>query len=236
MTESSPKRSSIKRVAEFIASVGEGNKFKKMELFAAVEGVSQADRRMRDLREMGWEIDNYKVNPNISPDEYLIKKIGVRIDLGEPRPKSARKSITGPKRRRIFERDGHTCQVCGAPAGVPFPDDPSRVAILTIGHIVPKAWGGPDDDGNLRAECQRCGDESRNITKKPPTADEVLVRAQHVGSLKEKRRLFGWMQAGRRSLDDTEDIFNDWAKLPHAQRLEVMSKFAQQVITDMDAK
>lgn len=84
-----------------------------MELFKAVPDVAQADRRMRDLREMGWAIDNYKMNQNIPPNEYLVKTIGVRIDQGEKRPKT-RKGISGPQRRRILERDGHACQVCGA--------------------------------------------------------------------------------------------------------------------------
>jgi hypothetical protein len=48
-----------------------------------VPEVAQADRRMRDLRGMGWVIDNYKVNSNLKPDEYLLKSIGVRVDLGE---------------------------------------------------------------------------------------------------------------------------------------------------------
>lgn len=234
MNESSSVRpSSGVRVAEFIASVGEGSKFSKMELFNAVPGVSQADRRMRDLREMGWVIDNYKVNPSLKPDEYLLKKIGVRIHEGERRPKSVRKNITGPKRRRILERDGHTCQVCGVPAGMDFPNEPGRKAVLTIGHIIPNNRGGSDDESNLRAECTRCGDQARDITTDPPSADSIFTRAQHVGGLKEKKRLYGWMVAGHRTLGDTEAVFNDWARLPYAERLEVMAKLGQQVIGEM---
>jgi hypothetical protein len=225
--------SSLIKVATFIASVGEGNKFRKLELFAAVPGVAQADRRMRDLRGMGWTIDNYKVNRNLSPDEYLVRTVGVRVDLGAQVPKGARKNITGPKRRRILERDGHTCQVCGVAAAMEFPDTPGRTAVMTIGHIIPVARGGTNDDGNLRAECQRCGDESRDITSDPPTASEVLTRVSHVGGVREKKRLFGWMQAGRRTPDDTEAVFHDWARLPYAQRLQVMAALAEQVMKDL---
>lgn len=227
------KPSSLMQVAAFIAGVGEGNSFTKLRLFQEVPGVAQADRRMRDLRGMGWIIDNYKVNRNLSPDEYLVKTIGVRVDQGEAVPKSARKNITGPKRRRILERDGHTCQVCGVPGGMEFPDAPGRTAVLTIGHIIPVARGGTNDDDNLRTECQRCGDESRDITADPPTKNAVLTRVQHVGSVKEKRRLFGWMQSGRRVPDDTERVFNDWARLPYAQRTEVMAALAAQVMKDL---
>ena len=234
MTESTRKPSSGQRVAAFIANVGEGNKFKKMELFDAVPGVSQADRRMRDLREMGWVIDNYKVNPNISPDEYLVRKIGVRIDRGEPRPKTVRKGVAGAKRRRILERDRHACKGCGAPACHPFADEPSRIAVLTVGHIVPNARGGADDESNLRAECQRCGDESRDDTTDPPTPEQVFKRVQSVGGIKEKRRIFGWMQAGRREFDDTELAFVEWSRLPFDQQQDVMNRFAMQVMIDLE--
>jgi ribosomal protein L37E len=211
-----------------------GNTFTKLELYHAVPGVAQADRRMRDLRPIQWIIDNYKVNPSLKPDEYLLRAIGARIDLGEPMPKNVRKTITGPKRRRIFERDGHTCQVCGIPAGEVFPDAPSRTAIMTIGHIVPNSRGGSDADDNLRTECQRCGDESRDITADPPSKGEVLNRAQTVGGIREKRRLFGWMEAGRRTPEDIEKVFVDWLRLPTSERAEVMSALAVQIFKEID--
>lgn len=235
-SEQAPKRkSSIVLVAEFLAEVGEGNTFRKLAMFEAVPNVSQADRRMRDLREMGWEIDNYKVNPNLSPDEYLLKKLGTRVDLGERRPPGGRKSVSGPKRRRILERDGHACQVCGNAAGAEFHDAPGRRATLTIGHIVPVARGGQDDDDNLRAECQRCNDEARDVSNDPPTAAEVFTEAVNIGGVKDKRVLFSWMQAGRRLSDDKERVFNNWARLPQAQRLQVMADLGGQVIKDLDA-
>ena len=231
ITSAQPRSmSSGARVATFIAGIGEGNKFTKNSLTEAVPGVAQADRRMRDLREMGWVIDNYKNNPGLKPEEYLLRKIGTRIDLGEPRPKTARKNISGPKRRRILERDGHACQICGVAAGMEYPGDPGTRALLTIGHIVPNARGGNDDDNNLRTECSRCGDQARDITVNPPSAEEVFTHAQNVGGQKEKRRLLAWMAAGRRTFDDTEKVFVEWGRLTAGQRLEVMQKLSLQVM------
>jgi 5-methylcytosine-specific restriction endonuclease McrA len=227
------RQSSVVRVAAYIASIGEGNRFRKLDLFEAVSGVSQADRRMRDLRTMGWKIDNYKVNPNLSPDEYLVRVIGVRIDQGEKAP-AGRKSISGPKRRRILERDGHACQVCGTAAGAEFTDAPGRSAMLSIGHIIPVARGGSDEDDNLRAECQRCNDESRDVSIDPPTAGQVFTEAVNVGGIREKRILWQWMQAGRRVPDAKERVFNSWARLPHAHRLQVMGDLGAQVLKDLD--
>ena len=234
MTEKPIRQSSKVRVATFIASVGEGGKFTKLDLFDAVPGVSQADRRMRDLREIGWTIDNYKMNPSLRPDEYLVRTIGVRIDLGEVAPKSSttRRSITGAKRRNIFDRDGNTCQVCFTAGGAEFADAPGRRATLTIGHIIPVARGGGDDDDNLRTECQRCNDESRDATRNPPDLGEVLTRVRNIGGRKDKRELFQWMQRGSRPMTDKERLFTDWARLPMTQRFEVMNDLAGQVIVD----
>lgn len=223
-------KSSKARVAAFVASVGEGNKFSKLEMLYAVPGVSQADRRMRDLREIGWVIDNYKGNPTLKPDEYLVKKIGIRVDLGEkPPPSIGRKSISGPKRRRIFDRDGNTCQVCFTAGGSEFADAPGRRATLTIGHIIPVARGGSDDDDNLRTECQRCNDESRDATLNPPDKNEVLTRVRNVGGRADKLELFQWMQRGSRPLTDKERVFTDWARLPISQRIELMAELSREV-------
>ncbi|WP_326807849.1 HNH endonuclease [Streptomyces sp. NBC_01775] len=227
------RRTSLVKVAEFVASRGIGNKFSKLDLFEAVPDVSQADRRMRELRPMGWIIDNYKVNPNLKPDEYLVRELGTRVDLGEAAPKTIRKNITGPKRRRVLERDGHMCQVCGIRAGQVFPDAPERGAIMTIGHIIPVKRGGQNDDGNLRAECQRCGDEARDLTVDPPTAEQVLAHASQ-GSLKDKRQLYGWMQLGRRTPSDIEKVFQEWSRLGPADRMSVMTALAGQVIKELD--
>lgn len=45
---------------------------------------------------------------------------------------------------RIFERDGHRCQECGA------------TEEITVDHIVPISAGGTDDDGNLQTLCRSC--------------------------------------------------------------------------------
>ncbi|MGY0463024.1 HNH endonuclease [Kitasatospora sp. cg17-2] len=230
--ESGVRRTSLVKVAEFVASKL-GGKFSKLELFRAVPEVAQADRRMRDLRTMGWKIDNYKINPNLKPDEYLVRELGTRVDLGEAAPKTVRKNITGPKRRRIFERDGHMCQVCGIRAGQPFSDAPERIATLTIGHLVPVNRGGQNTDDNLRAECQRCGDESRDITMDPPTSQQVLTHASQ-GSLRDKKLLYSWMQAGRREPTDIEMVFREWSRLSYVDRLEVTAALAGQVIKDTE--
>ncbi len=229
MTEQ-PRQSSLVKVATFVASKGEGGKFTKLEMLEAVPGVAQADRRMRDLRSMGWVIDNYKINPNLSPDQYLVRTIGTRVDQGE-KPVAQRKTITGAKRRRIFQRDGYVCQSCFTAGGEEFADAPGRKATLTIGHIVPFKRGGTDDDDNLRTECQRCNDEARDNSENPPDAEEVLTEMSR-GSRKEKGQMYMWMRANRRNITDQERMFMKWRRLPHDQRDWVMNELASQAIAE----
>ncbi|MEU3529387.1 HNH endonuclease [Streptomyces sp. NPDC038707] len=56
----------------------------------------------------------------------------------------ARAAIPEEQRRRIYERDGHACLICGAT------DD------LTLDHIYPWSLGCPDTDDNLRTLCRSC--------------------------------------------------------------------------------
>lgn len=225
--ESARPQSSLIRVAGFIASVGTNNVFTMSDLLEAVPGVAQADRRMRDLREMGWTIENYKTNPQLRPEQFLVRRIGTRIDLGERRPSTSRKSVTGSKRRHVLERDGYSCQICGITAAMEYDDEPARRAVMTVGHIVPAKRGGTGEEYNLRTECTRCAAAARGDENL--STDELISLTRAVDNLEEKERLFSWMAVGRRSIDGTERAFNEWARLPAAQRLETMTKLAQQI-------
>lgn len=46
-------------------------------------------------------------------------------------------------RRIVLERDGHTCELCGAYAN-------------TVDHVLPAVLGGDDSLSNLRALCRSC--------------------------------------------------------------------------------
>ncbi|QLY33301.1 HNH endonuclease [Nocardia huaxiensis] len=230
MAERQP--SSIIRVASFIANVGVGNRFTMKQLNASVPDVIQTDRRMRDLREMGWRIDNYKTNASLAPEEYLVREIGVRIDQGEKRPANQRRSIAGAKRRRIFERDGGACRICGVAGGQEFPDAHGHKAVLTIGHIVPKDRGGSDNDENLQIECQRCNEQSRNNIQSPPDPAEVLTAIRNLkGGHKTKKQVVGWMLSGKREISDAERAFGNWWRLPYDQRQHVKDALVKEVLS-----
>jgi hypothetical protein len=61
---------------------------------------------------------------------------------------------TKRKRRRLFERDGWRCRVCGTKVADNLPRDHPRRAVAM--HIVAKATGGEWTDENMATGCHRC--------------------------------------------------------------------------------
>lgn len=224
------RRSSKVKVAEFLAAKGEGKVFKKLELFEGVPGVAQVDRRMRDLRELGWQIDNYKTDPHLQPDEYRLTAIGTRIDLGEQPERPSRPRISATRRREAIEAVDSLCQTCGTRAGEAFSDDEDEKAALGV-HIIDPSPPTNMDLSNLRVECQRCSRGSG--TGKPlPTREEILEQASNLSSRADKRRLYRLMQSGQPERDEVERVFVQWLRLNHDDRVDVMLKLAGALIEE----
>jgi len=113
---------------------------------AAGSDVSEWARRVRELRnEVGMQILTYSDRADLKPNEYVLETLDLR-------PVIAR-GISGKVRRRILERNGFTCQVCGAGAGEDSGCEPGKRCRLQIDHILPISQGGTDGDHNLRAVC-----------------------------------------------------------------------------------
>lgn len=130
---------------------------------------SEWARRLRELREdEGYEILSHIDRSDLKPGEYFYT--GVRQN--KPRPSFSR-GISKKTRAFVLDRNGFTCQMCGAAAGEPNPYD-GRPTKLHIGHIVDKAVGGTDEPENLRALCSVCNEGAATITQPRPDADKLL--------------------------------------------------------------
>jgi 5-methylcytosine-specific restriction endonuclease McrA len=159
MSVQTGKEPSIAVVARYLAcEVGEGNVFTMDDVRATCPGVAQVDRRVRELRQFGWELDTYKTSLSLRPHEVRLVKVGARV--WEPGcPKRPNRSTTAAVRNAAFERDHYRCQVCGIGAGEAYLEPYMRgaKATLTVGFIVPRSQGGdPSDVGNVRTECALC--------------------------------------------------------------------------------
>jgi hypothetical protein len=120
-------------------------------------GASEWGRRVRELRdEEGYAILTHKDRAKLKPGEYLL--------LTDKRKPAFRRGISKELRARVLERNGFTCQMCGAAAGDDDPYHPSRPLRLTMGHIIDKSKGGRDAFDNLRALCTNCNEGLQNTS------------------------------------------------------------------------
>jgi len=141
------------------------------ELREVAGGITEWARRVRELRnEEGYYIQTHNDRSGLKPGQYLLE---------DPVPRPAfERSISKETRAFVLDRNGFTCQMCGAVAGEPHPYDPSRNTRLHIGHIVDKSMGGTDDPSNLRALCSVCNEGAANLTLQRPSAEKLLIQVR----------------------------------------------------------
>jgi len=134
-------------------------------------GTSEWARRVRELRnEEGFRILTHNDRSDLRPGQYLLED-------AKPLPAFAR-SMSKEARAYVLDRNGFTCQMCGAVAGEEHPYDEGRKTRLQIGHVVDKSMGGTDDPNNLRAICSVCNEGARNLTLDRPTARKLLIQVR----------------------------------------------------------
>jgi hypothetical protein len=186
----------------------------------------QLNRRLRSLRAYGWIILSGRDASNLKPDQYLVEKIGSPIWLGKS--KFGKKGVTAKVRREMLDRDGHRCVLCGIGAGEAYPDQPSKKARLTIGHFVADSLHGPNDLINLRTECSRCNEPSKEQAERSESASELWPKMRDL-SRPEKSRLLAWIVKGQRERDSIDYLFDQYRVLPAPQRDELKAKLERAV-------
>ncbi len=151
----------------FLANVG--RKMSSSELRKVAGGITEWARRVRELRnEEGFQILTHNDRSELKPGEYLLE---------DPKPRPAfKRDISKETRAFVLDRNGFTCQMCGAVAGEPHPYEVERKTRLHIGHIVDKSMGGTDDPTNLCALCSVCNEGAANLTLDRPTHAKLLVQ------------------------------------------------------------
>ncbi|MBA2658443.1 MAG: HNH endonuclease [Nitrosospira sp.] len=153
--------------AYFLANIG--RILNSEELREVAGGISEWARRVRELRtEEGYQILTHNDRSDLKPGQYI---------LVTPAPEPAfEREISKEVRAFVLDRNGSTCQMCGAGAGEPHPYDPTRKVRLHIGHIIDKSMGGADDAGNLRAVCSVCNEGAKNLTLDRPSSSKLLAQ------------------------------------------------------------
>ena len=145
-------------------------------------------RRVRELRNKeGWKILTHNDDNSLKPGEYRL--------TAPPPPAGAysfTQSISARIRAQVLERNGYTCQMCGAGAGESDSWNPNRKVKLHIGHIIDKSHGGTDDPSNLRALCSTCNQGAKNLVQEPPRWTWLLSQLRRA-SLSDQKKALEWL-------------------------------------------
>ena len=170
--------------AHFLANLG--RVIEADELRSVAGNISEWARRIRELRtEEGYLILTNNDRADLKPGQYL-------LETAKPQPAFAR-GISKETRAFVLDRNGFTCQMCGAVAGEPHPYDPSRKTRLHIGHVLDKSLGGSDDANNLKAICSVCNEGAANITLQRPDLNKLLVQVRRATAA-DQRELLKWLK------------------------------------------
>lgn len=176
------------------------------------------NRRMRRLRPDGWQLSSAHDDGSLSPDQYRLGAKG--WSPGSPEERPSRSGVSQGARRRVFDRDGRRCVICGVGSGEPYPGEPGSRAVLTIGHRLPGAREGSSRDlSNLQTECRRCNEPVRDeLSPKERLAD--LLPEIRLLSRSEKTRLESWLLEGHRTRDRADEMYDRLRMLGDADRAE----------------
>lgn len=169
--------------AHFLANIG--RKMSSDELRNVAGNISEWGRRVRELRtEEGYRILTHNDLSELKPGEYI---------LNTPKPIPAfERAISKETRAFVLDRNGFTCQQCGAVAGEPHPYDPTRKTRLQIGHVIDKSQGGSDKASNLRALCSVCNEGAANLTLDRPSLTKLLVQVRRATAT-DQREVLRWL-------------------------------------------
>lgn len=170
--------------AHFLSNIG--RVMDSTELGQISGNKSEWARRVRELRQHeGYRILTHNDRIDLKPGQYLLE---------DPTPEPAfEETISKEVRAFVLDRNGFTCQMCGAAAGEPHPYDANRKTRLQIGHIIDKSKGGTSKDpAFLRALCSVCNEGLQNISPMRPNLKALLVNVRRATNA-DQLELLKWL-------------------------------------------
>jgi hypothetical protein len=157
------------------------------ELRAIADNQSEWARWVRELRtEEGFLILTHNDRSELKPGQYL-------LETAKPQPAFSR-AISKETRAYVLDRNGFTCQMCGAVAGEMHPYDVTRKTRLHLGHVIDKSIGGTDEPGNLKAICSVCNEGASNATLTRPDLQKLLIQVRRA-TAQDQLSVLEWLNA-----------------------------------------
>ncbi|WP_326945321.1 hypothetical protein OG439_37690 [Amycolatopsis sp. NBC_01307] len=212
-----PNLGTMKRVALWLlAEVGEGNEFTKEQMRSVFPGVSQIDRRMRDLRSFGWRIDTNREDPTLTAAQQRFVSSGQPVwEKGMASRIASASAIGAVQRREIISNDGNMCRSCGITPGQVYAGtfEGAQLDIARRDVIV----SGEQTEMQLVTECNRCRVGAKNLVADLP----AVVDRVNALSPDERELLAGWIAADERVFSPAERAWAEYRALPEDARAVV---------------
>ncbi|OKK12047.1 hypothetical protein AMK09_30895 [Streptomyces sp. CB02488] len=206
----------MKRAALWLVTVvGEDNTFTKEDVKNAFPGISQADRRVRDLRDYGWQIATHREDALLGQHEQRFVAQGQPVWEPGKATKDSSSSITDTQRRKVLTADGNRCRSCGITPGQVYADS-FETAQIDIARRKVKLPNGTTSVQHV-AECNRCRVGGRSLEA---DLGAVLEGVSKLGGL-QLQTLTDWVAADEREFSAVERLWADFRTLPAEAREEV---------------
>jgi hypothetical protein len=202
-----------------IAEVGVGNTFTKEQHRRDFSGVTQADRRLRDLRDYGWVIFTNTEDVTLRPEEQRFVRAGLAVWEPGARRTGRAGSISSKERHAAFAESDYQCRVCGIAGGELYADESGVAAVLSVSRRTFKTLAGQART-TLDVECKRC--RGAIVAGVPVDLTLVLQEVRGLDAL-DQRTLSRWIDSGRR----TGKLDRLWAairRLPRDAQVQLRAK------------
>jgi hypothetical protein len=201
-----------------VSKIGEGNIFTKEQVRQVFPGVTQADRRIRDLRKFGWIIYSSNDDATLKSDEQRFVRMGLEVWNPEIRRTAASKAISAKDRQEVMAADAYQCVVCGIAGGEIYLDSPNVTAVLSVTRRTVRSSDGHTED-QLVTECKHCraGTDPANFAD----VGRLIAEIRSLDGV-DRARLLRWMERGRRSPTPIDRAWTRYRQLPIATRDKVL--------------
>ncbi|KUO01998.1 hypothetical protein [Streptomyces caeruleatus] len=221
--------SKVRTALWLLQVVGVGGTFKKVELREAFPDVAQIDRRLRDLRDHGWQIDTSREDPTLTQQEQRFVAAGTEVWLpGQAKAPKHKASITAAQRAKILAADNYMCRACGIGAGELY-EDTVTPAVLNVARRKVVLPDGSTDFQTV-TECKRCG---LGTGERTVELAQVLAQVRALSPM-ERQALAAWTEADQRTLGQLEKAWGLYRSLPEDSRKAVAAELADDTELDHD--
>ncbi|CAM2815497.1 HNH endonuclease [Prescottella defluvii] len=211
----------VKGALWLLQVVGEGSIFTKADVRAAFPGISQADRRIRDLRsQFGWVILTNTEDATLLAEQQRFVKQGIPVWDPVARRAATPKSIPSGELQAAMARDDFMCTRCGIVGGESYIDDSNQTAVLSVSRVTTVLANGRTET-MLVTECKRCRSGAGN-DRAPIRVDDLIADIKQLDA-SDQARFARWVERGRRGATALDRAWSEYRRLPADAREDVQA-------------